>query len=175
MSGAENYLPPMDLRRATPDDLAVLLEWVPDEAACRLWGGPSMRFPMTIDTLRGDIATDDRTSHVLVDEGGEPVAFGQLVHSAPTRRRLARLIVMPERRGEGVGVWLCYRLIERASSEHEVATVSLNVYRVNTRARRLYEAIGFEVAGADRPEMLHMQAPVQRALRRARQKLATRR
>lgn len=70
------------------------------------------------------------------------LAFGQIIKKVDGRSHLARIITNPAYRGQGLGRKICKYLVDYAS-EHGSGKVSLNVYRENAHALRLYESLGF--------------------------------
>jgi ribosomal protein S18 acetylase RimI-like enzyme len=58
---------------------------------------------------------------------------------------IAVLEVAPELQGRGLGTAVLLHVLERAAAERR--SVALRVHRANVRARRLYERLGFRVAG----------------------------
>jgi ribosomal protein S18 acetylase RimI-like enzyme len=96
---------------------------------------------MTGKSLARDILAPDASEYGLFD-ADQIVAFGQLIDRTAGRTHLARLIVHPRRRGEGLGALLLDRLIAEARSRG-VSTVSLNVDPANLPAVSIYARAGF--------------------------------
>ena len=88
---------------------------------------------------------DDVEAFLFHDEAGEPVAYGELWIDEEEREvELARLLVAPERRGQGVGRALTRALSDLARSAYpELPTVFLRVRPENLQAIRAYAAAGF--------------------------------
>jgi ribosomal protein S18 acetylase RimI-like enzyme len=80
---------------------------------------------------------------------GQVVAYGELWLDADEGEvELARLIVAPSARGQGLGVALTRALVERARADHpELAAVVLRVRASNAVALRAYAAAGFVPVG----------------------------
>lgn len=131
-------------RAATKADLGVVAAWIHSDDECRLWAGPAVSFPFRPGTLASEIGFDEAENLAIDDETG-PAAFGQVVLMPGGRAHLARVIVRPDARGRGLGRLLLGALIARARSL-DARVVSLNVYRENETARRVYEAAGFAPA-----------------------------
>ena len=145
----------MKLRPAISEDLNTVITWIADEEACRAWAGPAVRFPLKLGDLAIDIEFKPGNSYCLEEDGGI-TAFGQLIRKSPTRLHLARIIVAPGKRATGVGSRWCRELMVLAR-EKGCEIITLNVYRDNTAARRLYIGFGFsEVAEKSTPELCHM-------------------
>lgn len=82
--------------------------------------------------------------------------MGQLLAKENNYLHLARIIVDPFKRAMGYGRLLCNELIKTAGRKgyHKI---SLNVYRGNTVALKLYESLGFrEKAEKSSKEICHM-------------------
>ena len=131
----------MNLRKAKRADLKTIIEWIPNELTCKRWAGPNVRFPLSIENLSIDIGLSDNNSYCLT-YSGSIVAFGQLLTKENGYLHLARIIVDPSKRTKGYGRLLCNALLQIAS-QWGYHKISLNVYRDNTRALKLYENLGF--------------------------------
>lgn len=139
----------MQLVTATEEHLRTLINWLPDARACLQWGGPTFRYPFTAETFLEDCRWRQLPSYALVDDRGALCAFGQY-YERLGRCHLGRLIVSPQRRGQGLGGVLVGELIQRGCAELAVSEASLFVLKDNTVARALYQKLGF--ACADYPE-----------------------
>jgi ribosomal protein S18 acetylase RimI-like enzyme len=131
----------MYLRKAKVTDLKTIILWIPDELACKIWAGPKVRFPLSIESLSKDIGFSDNNSYCLI-KSEAMIGFGQLLPKEKDRLHFARIIVDPSKRAMGYGKRLCSELLQIATQKgyHKI---SLNVYRNNTRALKLYENFGF--------------------------------
>jgi ribosomal protein S18 acetylase RimI-like enzyme len=137
------------LRKATSADIDELMEWFPDANAINIWGGPTFRFPFTRATFFEDICWGRIASFALDGHGEEFAAFGQ-VYERIGRINLARLIVNPAMRGQGVGKRLVDLLMAVSASMFACNEYSLFVYRGNVVAYECYKSMGFTVG--DYPE-----------------------
>jgi ribosomal-protein-alanine N-acetyltransferase len=145
----------MKIREATPADLKTVISWIPDATACRTWAGPLVRFPLYPEDLAHDIEFGPGNSYCRV-AAGDIIAFGQLIRKDAKRLHMARVIVAPEKRASGVGGEWCRALIGLARQQG-CETISLNVYRDNAVALRLYAGAGFsEVVDKSTPDLCHM-------------------
>lgn len=103
----------------------------------------------------------------LVDANLNVAGFGQTFNREDRSVHLARIIVSPASRGQGVGRILCTRLIQFAVNRYNPATITLNVYAANTPALSLYRSLGFSpVTGEDESGSIKMQATVDPSLQR---------
>jgi ribosomal protein S18 acetylase RimI-like enzyme len=134
----------VQLQRFGAARLPELMRWFPDADACRVWGGPSFRFPFTLESFRLDTRMDSLSTWGLMH--GETLAgFGQYYLRAG-RCHLGRLAIAPALRGRGLGGTLVRELCRASSADLGIATYSLFVLPGNERAIRLYERLGFEPA-----------------------------
>jgi ribosomal protein S18 acetylase RimI-like enzyme len=131
--------------RLTPPSNAhidALMQWFPDAASVAVWS-PSTSFPF-VDRVRFIMESklDELPSYVLVNDHDAPLAFGQY-YARLGCCHLGRLVVMPARRGAGLGSELIGQLMEKGSAELGTVRCSLFVLEHNTAARKLYARLGF--------------------------------
>lgn len=119
-----------------------LMRWFTDREAARVWGGPEFRFPFTEATFREDSKIASLPTRMLVTGEGQLVAFGQFYLRAG-RCHLGRLAVAPDARGGGVGTQLIHDMCAEGRPLLGARSCSLFVVPSNTRARALYERLGF--------------------------------
>ena len=131
----------MKILQAQITDLKDIMPWISNEQACKMWAGPSVRFPLIIDRLLKDIDFSDENSYCYKNDG-TILSFGQLLKKGNEWLHLARIIVAPIRRGNGYGQLLCAELIQIAAQQ-DCQKISLNVYKNNTGAIKLYTRLGF--------------------------------
>src|SRR5512135_2707739 len=131
--------------------LPELMRWFDSAAACRVWGGPSFRFPFTRDTFRADARLDSLATFALVTGEATLLGFGQYYLRAG-RCHLGRLAIAPEHRSRGLGGSLVRELCRIGSADLGVETYSLFVLPGNERAIRLYERLGFAPARYPEPD-----------------------
>ena len=145
----------MNIQKAKITDLKTIISWVSNEQACKMWAGPCVRFPLAIEKLSKDIEFSDDNSYCYKND--ESIfAFGQLLTKENGWLHLARIIVNPTKRGKGYGKLLCVELIQIAIQKG-CQKISLNVYRNNSTAFKLYKNLGFrEVAEKSSEENCHM-------------------
>ena len=145
----------MNLRKAKIEDLKTVISWIPNELTCKSWAGPNVRFPLSIENLSKDIGFSDNNSYCLMDSESI-VAFGQILTRESGYLHLARIIVDPTKRAMGYGRSLCNELLKIANRKG-YHRISLNVYRDNTNAFKLYENLGFrEISEKSSKENCHM-------------------
>jgi RimJ/RimL family protein N-acetyltransferase len=77
-------------------------------------------------------------------ETGEPVGHAELDRVEPGRSaHVCRVVVMPERRGHGIGTAVMDQLRRIAFEELGLSRLTLNVYEWNAAAIASYERVGF--------------------------------
>jgi len=132
------------LAEASDCDLDELMSWFNDAAEVDIWGGPRFRFPFTKSTFRKDCHWGRMPGFRLDSLAGEFSAFGQM-YQRYGRINLARLVVKPGLRGQGVGKRLVAGLIETGPQLFPADEFSLFVYRHNATALGCYKSMGFVV------------------------------
>ncbi|WP_157956842.1 GNAT family N-acetyltransferase [Salinicola aestuarinus] len=135
----------LEWRAALPPDLATVSGWVESATALERWAGPGVDWPLEADRLWQAIGAGTLLSYCLKREGA-PLAFGQLSPRAPHHYHLARLIVAPTERGQGLGRRLCEGLINEGR-QRGAMRFTLNVFTDNAPAVALYRQLGFRRAG----------------------------
>ena len=138
----------MILRIARNEDLNTLIAWIKDKEACKLWAGPLVRFPLTLQSLKKDIEFSEENTFVMVNDDGELLGLGQLLEKENHRIHMARVIVSPLQRAKGFGELLCRLLIDEGIKRSAKVYFSLNVYSDNTTALKLYRKLGFKPQSA---------------------------
>ncbi len=134
------------LRPATNDDLADILSWLTTAESLKLWGGPLLTFPPDVAKTWCEIGANDNNSFVLVDQQDRVLGFGQTLQREAHAIHLARIILAPDTRGQGLGRVLCEQLMQTAIKQHQPAKITLNVYQENEVAVSLYRSLGFVLA-----------------------------
>ena len=140
----------MSLDPFDPVRAPLVASWAVGDEVVRAWcavdgdGVPA-------DVVAGWSQADDVEAFVFAEDGADPVAYGELwLDDEEAEVELARLLVAPERRGQGVGRALVRALVDQARTTHpELPDVILRVRPENTQAIRSYLAAGFVDLPAD--------------------------
>jgi ribosomal protein S18 acetylase RimI-like enzyme len=132
------------LHQSTEADIGAMMNWFPRAEDISIWGGPEFRFPFNRHSFFEDVMWGRMLSYSLFDSKGAFAAFGQL-YERYGRINLARLVVDPVRRGEGVGKYLIDLLLAVGPSQFSCDEFSLFVYRENIPAFECYKSKGFVV------------------------------
>lgn len=133
----------MTLQAAKAADLSTVLNWLTSEQECRLWAGPNVRYPATPASAWAEMEASEQNAYALVDAEGVIMGFGQILLREGGVVHLARLMVDPALRGQGMGRALCLALMKQGASQHYAITFTLNVYKSNKAAFHLYQSLGF--------------------------------
>lgn len=141
---------PVELRATTFADAELVSSWVSSPEELLTFAGPKLHFPLDPQALL-DTSLEGWQVRSLFFEGrlvgtGSFTLRDGAVH-------LGRLMVDPQRRGEGLGRVLVTELLEHARLHNpELARclrATLNVASGNVAARRLYESLDFSVTGEE--------------------------
>jgi ribosomal protein S18 acetylase RimI-like enzyme len=132
-----------DLVRFGAARATLVSSWAPTPAEVLSWCARP-EAPVPPEVVAGWSAAEDVEAYLLL-AGGSPVAYGELwLDQEEGEVELARLLVAPERRGQGVGRALTSLLAAAARDRHpRLGTVCLRVRPENTAGHRAYEAAGF--------------------------------
>lgn len=134
------------LRPPRSDDYVALASWMTDAQSCLRWAGPKLKFPFEAALLAGLLAEPGAVSRVLERRavGEEPLGFGQYWSRTEGVAHLARIVVSPAHRGQGLAESLCRLLMADAQSTLGARTFTLRVSRDNGAAIPIYRRLGFD-------------------------------
>lgn len=130
------------LAESVESDIDTLMPWFPDGASLKVWGGPDFRHPCNRHSFAEDMHWGRMASFSLRNAGPELAAFGQLYEKLNCIH-LARLVVNPALRGQGVGKRLVGMLLAVGPRLFPCRRFSLFVNRNNTPAYECYKSMGF--------------------------------
>ena len=133
----------MELRRAVEADVSELMNWFDSKESCQQWGGPKFEFPYTVNSFLRDIHWGQLDSYSMKEDTGAFLGFGQ-IYEKMGRVHLARLVINPASRAQGLGYKLVKMLIEKGTEIGQQS--SLYVMENNSTAISCYKRAGFEIA-----------------------------
>ena len=145
---------PPSLRQPTAADYAALATWVPDAESCARWAGPKLQFPFSPQQLPGLLAEPGAHSFVLNRGPAEALGFCQFWVREAGVAHLARIILAPAARGQGLAATLCRLLMAEAVQAIDAQAFTLRVYRDNHPALAVYEGLGFVTVPAQSDERI---------------------
>lgn len=137
--------PSLVLRPPGAADYAALATWVQDASTCLRWAGPKLKFPFEPERLPVLLAEPGAFSFVMSRGPAEALGFGQFWVREAGAAHLARIILAPGARGQGLGSTLCRLLMAQAARDTGATAFTLRVYRDNHPALTIYEGLGFAV------------------------------
>jgi len=141
----------MPLAPFDPARAELVAGWAVGDEVVRAWcaaEGDSV----PADVVAAWSEADDVEAFLFTETASDgPVAYGELwLDDEEGEVELARLLVAPQRRGQGVGRALVRALVDRARTTHpELPDVILRVRPENAQAIRSYQAAGFVAVPPD--------------------------
>ena len=142
----------MLLVKPSDNHIQALMSWFTNEKELADWSGPNFRFPYDFSSFSEDLKLNTFCSFALLSsDKNDVLAFGQY-YQRIGRCHLARLIVNPTFRGQGIAAQLIQKIIKTGSKELNVIECSLFVFNHNKQAIKAYVKQGFSVV--DYPEKL---------------------
>jgi ribosomal protein S18 acetylase RimI-like enzyme len=142
------------------DHAAEILRWVTFHEEARQWGGPGIRWPLDVSLFPAWHADPEIQPYVLY-EGEELLGYGEVwVDSEEEEVELARLLVKPARRGQGVGQRLVNLLMEQAVlSGYPMAF--MRVFPDNHAALACYHRAGFSLVPPAEQQQYNQGQPIE--------------
>jgi aminoglycoside 6'-N-acetyltransferase len=142
------YEPDLNLRPATPADLAVLRHW--DEQPHVIESDPNDDWAWEVELHRNP----DWREQLIAEVDGRPIGFVQIIDPAredshywgnvPAGLRAIDIWIGEEADlGRGYGTRMMRLALDRCFADPEVAAVLIDPLASNTRAHRFYERLGF--------------------------------
>ena len=131
----------MKLVATTQSHYRELMSWFPDQRSCAFWASPEFPYPFTETTFMEHVRPN-LPSFSLIGDDQELLGFGQY-YLRVGRCHLARLVIAPHHRGQGLGAFLVRGLCRRGGRNLGVQECSLFVLPDNVPALTLYRRLGF--------------------------------
>ncbi|OYD07284.1 GNAT family N-acetyltransferase [Paludifilum halophilum] len=143
------------LKPLTPRDFPVLIRWTETPECLMQWAGPGFSYPLTeaqlAEHLKGAEGENPlRRCYKAIDsDTGAMVGHIELDRIDRRQRSavIARVLVDPERRGEGIGTAMLRAAVRTGFAEWGMHRLELRVFDFNHSAITCYEKIGFRVEG----------------------------
>lgn len=152
------------LKTASLDDCLALRAHFNHLTEVTRWGGEGFQFPLQKHAFLQKLLLPDTQSFVLIRDE-QPVGFGQICDRFG-RHHLARLLIFPSVRGQGLSQSLLQGLFLKALQENKRLEFSLYVFLTNDIAIKSYLKVGFNPAeqpGTVRDDLAFMTLSPQQA------------
>lgn len=133
----------MKLIKPTQHHIYTLMSWFNNDKDIVLWGGPSFAIPFTPASFSQSLKLTELDSFALVANDETLIGFGQF-YLRSGKSHLSRLIINPEKRGQGLSSILIFGLIDKAHPKLGTQSSSLFVYEDNIAAINAYQKLGFK-------------------------------
>jgi ribosomal protein S18 acetylase RimI-like enzyme len=144
----------MRLTQPSDKNIIELMSWFSSEDELSIWSGPNFRYPFDLSTFKSDLNLNNLKSFSLMSSEGDFLAFGQY-YLRLGRCHLARLVVNPSFRGQGIASHLISQLSILGKSDLSTDSCSLFVLGHNESAIQVYTKLGFSMA--DYPEKIPLE------------------
>lgn len=134
---------------ASVAEMCQLRSWFGNADEQHSWGGDNFAYPCDELRFLQQLCRPGTQSYALIssaqtDTDTELLGFGQLCDRFGCHH-LARLVIRPDRRGQGLAKVLIYELIIQALGQQQ-RNISLYVHRHNSIAVHCYQQLGFVVS-----------------------------
>ncbi|MDO4345720.1 MAG: GNAT family protein [Eubacteriales bacterium] len=134
------------------EDYRYIKKWIDSERTHCLWCANLLPYPLTEKNLKEFLARDAQmnggTAYIAAQERehGRPVGFFVYSANRAGQSGFLKLVLMDsELRGRGYGTQMMKLALEQAFADADVLSVQLNVFDVNSAARKCYLNAGFAV------------------------------
>lgn len=114
------------------------------------WGGEGFVYPIQRQQFLQQLHKPDTSSYIL-EQQDSLVGFGQICQRFG-KNHLARLLILPDARGQRLSYVLVLSLISRALQQNGKLDFSLFVFRHNAVAIHCYQQLGFNITTQPGPE-----------------------
>ena len=149
----------------TRGDIERLRRWIRSQEELVRWAGTSVGFPFSEEEANRlyrrafDTGDSDRLFRVIaLGTRGEHDAIGHIelrqVLPEHGTARVGRVLLDPERRGQGLGLAMVRAVVDHAFGELALRRLDLEVFPDNAPALRCYESVGFVREGLRRQAVM---------------------
>lgn len=143
----------MHLITAQDKHTVEVMKWFENEQSVRTWSGSDFKYPFDLTSFKASASINELPSKVLLSTNNELLAFGQY-YLRLDHCHLARLVVNPVMRGQGLVAQLIAKLSETGKHELGVSSCSLFVMADNKPAIQAYTKLGFKFADYPTPKVI---------------------
>lgn len=139
----------MQLREYNSErDFQYIRKWIADERGHAMWCARLFPYPIEFDSFHATLKRFEEEwgdiPYVLTDNDDVPVGFFAFsINKSDNSGFFKFIIVDSQLRGKGYGTKMLQMMQEKVFEEEKLSCVKLNVYDVNTGARKCYEKAGF--------------------------------
>jgi ribosomal protein S18 acetylase RimI-like enzyme len=134
----------MKIEVAQLENALEIMHWFTDKESVTRWGSPYMRYPLREQEFLEDIRWGEMETRIGVGDDGQLLAFGQF-YPKLGRCHLARLVINPEFRDQGLGLEFVAALMKNGSEQLGADQFSLFVMTANKPAYNCYKHLGFSM------------------------------
>jgi ribosomal protein S18 acetylase RimI-like enzyme len=134
----------IQLALASIAEMQQLQRWFHSAEQQQSWGGDNFDYPCSELRFLELLCRPGTQSFSLLADDGTLLGFGQICDRFNCHH-LARLVIKPELRGQGLAKVLLFELIIQALSRQQ-RTISLYVHRHNAIALQCYRSMGFQLS-----------------------------
>ena len=129
-------------------DYKYLEEWVNDERVHALWCANLIPYPLSKESVNAVLEKDAGKwggyAYIVQEDDGTPAGFFCYSVNQVDNSGFLRFVVLnPRLRGKGYGTQMIKLALKYAYDITGVSSVRINVFDVNTPARKCYEKAGF--------------------------------
>ncbi|MDO4299700.1 MAG: GNAT family protein [Lachnospiraceae bacterium] len=129
-------------------DFKFIKEWISDERTHALWCANLIPYPLTSEHMEAILRKDEMEygghPFTAADDNDRPVGFFTLSVNQNEQDAFLKFVIIDQSlRGKGYGTKMLKLILDYAFQNVDVTSVRLNVFDVNTAARKCYSKAGF--------------------------------
>lgn len=130
-------------------DYQYVEKWTNNERIHSLWCANLIPYPMTEKNLQDILAKDSEkwgsSPYVVTEDSGTPIGFFAYSVNTSDNSGFLKFILLDDKlRGKGYGTQMLTLVLKYAFEITGVSSVQLNVFDINTNAKRCYSNVGFK-------------------------------